>query len=168
MSSNCRDRAGAARVLAHSMFGARQWRASPPFAALAWTFAAQRLPVVVAEQLIIMETIFGTTFGLMVHHRWPTVAETSGMGLCSGGILLIISSSRRVPCAVSTSAVASEFSSSRSGNRCRGMTKAFAMSVGTMGEPEPQDGETVDFGQSGFLLLWACRPTTPNSAGRRA
>jgi hypothetical protein len=36
------------------------------------------------------------------------------------------------------------------------------------GEPEPQRRESVDFGQIGILLVWACLPITPNSAGKRA
>jgi drug/metabolite transporter (DMT)-like permease len=58
--------------------------------ALAWTFAAQRLPVVLSAQLITTETIFGTIFGLLVRHWWPTVAEIVGMSLLMVGVMLVI------------------------------------------------------------------------------
>jgi drug/metabolite transporter (DMT)-like permease len=58
--------------------------------ALAWTFAAQRLPVVLSAQLITTETLFGTIFGLVVRHRWPTLAESVGMSLLMVGVMLVI------------------------------------------------------------------------------
>jgi drug/metabolite transporter (DMT)-like permease len=58
--------------------------------ALAWTYAAQRLPVALSAQLITMETLFGTIFGLWVRHRWPTLAETFGMALLLMGVLAVI------------------------------------------------------------------------------
>jgi drug/metabolite transporter (DMT)-like permease len=56
--------------------------------ALAWTFAARRLPVALAAQLITMETIFGTVLGLLTHHRWPTLAESVGMILLLVGVVI--------------------------------------------------------------------------------
>jgi drug/metabolite transporter (DMT)-like permease len=58
--------------------------------ALAWTYAAQRLPVALSAQLITMETLFGTIFGLLVRHRWPTLAESFGMTLLLMGVLAVI------------------------------------------------------------------------------
>jgi drug/metabolite transporter (DMT)-like permease len=58
--------------------------------ALAWTYAARRLPVVLSAQLITMETLFGTVFGLLVRHRWPTFAESVGMALLLTGVLAVI------------------------------------------------------------------------------
>jgi drug/metabolite transporter (DMT)-like permease len=57
---------------------------------LAWTYAAQRLPVALSAQLITMETLFGTIFGLLVRHRWPTLAESFGMTLLLMGVLAVI------------------------------------------------------------------------------
>jgi drug/metabolite transporter (DMT)-like permease len=56
--------------------------------ALAWTFASQRLPVALSAQLIAMETVFGTAFGLLVHGRWPTLAEGLGMTLLIIGVVI--------------------------------------------------------------------------------
>jgi drug/metabolite transporter (DMT)-like permease len=58
--------------------------------ALAWTYAAQRLSVALSAQLITMEIIFGTIFGLLVHHLWPTRAESFGMTLLLMGVLAVI------------------------------------------------------------------------------
>jgi drug/metabolite transporter (DMT)-like permease len=58
--------------------------------ALAWTYAAQRLPVVLSAQLITMETLFGTIFGLLVRHRWPILVESLGMTLLLIGVLTVI------------------------------------------------------------------------------
>ncbi len=58
--------------------------------ALAWTYAAQRLPVALSAQLITMETLFGTILGLLVRHRWPTLAESFGMTLLLMGVLAVI------------------------------------------------------------------------------
>lgn len=59
-------------------------------AALAWTFAAQRLPVALSAQLIVSETVFGTIFGLAVHGRWPTLTETFGIAVLVAGIMTAI------------------------------------------------------------------------------
>jgi drug/metabolite transporter (DMT)-like permease len=58
--------------------------------ALAWTIAAQRLPVALSAQLIVMEAVFGTVLGLLVHQRWPSVAEVLGMVLLVAGVLAAI------------------------------------------------------------------------------
>jgi len=58
--------------------------------AFAWTFATQRLPVVLAAQLITMEPTFGTAFGLLIHRRWPTALEAVGMGALLTGVVLAI------------------------------------------------------------------------------
>jgi drug/metabolite transporter (DMT)-like permease len=56
--------------------------------ALAWTFASQRLPVALSAQVITMETIFGTVFGLLMNHRWPSLAEIVGMTLLIAGVVI--------------------------------------------------------------------------------
>jgi drug/metabolite transporter (DMT)-like permease len=58
--------------------------------ALAWTYAAQRLPVALSAQLITMEIVFGSIFGLLIRHRWPTLAEGSGMTTLLMGVLALI------------------------------------------------------------------------------
>jgi drug/metabolite transporter (DMT)-like permease len=58
--------------------------------ALAWTIAAQRLPVVLTAQLVIMEAVFGTILGLAVHRRWPSLAETAGMSSLFVGVVIAI------------------------------------------------------------------------------
>jgi drug/metabolite transporter (DMT)-like permease len=58
--------------------------------ALAWTFAAQRLPIALAAQLITMEAIFGTGVGLLIRRRWPTPAESVGMILVVVGVVVAI------------------------------------------------------------------------------
>lgn len=56
-------------------------------AAWAWTIAAQRLPVVLAAQLIVMEAVFGTVVGLVVHRRWPSPIELAGMTVLIAGVI---------------------------------------------------------------------------------
>jgi drug/metabolite transporter (DMT)-like permease len=56
--------------------------------ALAWTFAAQRVPVALSAQLITMETIFGTVLGLLIRRRWPTIAESAGMTVLIVGVVM--------------------------------------------------------------------------------
>lgn len=70
--------------------------------ALAWTFAAQRLPVALSAQLIVSETVFGTIFGLAVHGRWPTLTETLGIAFLLAGVVTAIHvfHSERQPAAV--------------------------------------------------------------------
>jgi drug/metabolite transporter (DMT)-like permease len=58
--------------------------------ALAWTFASQRLPVALSAQLITMETVFGTTLGLLIRRRWPTLVEAVGMIALLAGVVITI------------------------------------------------------------------------------
>lgn len=58
--------------------------------ALAWTFASQRLPVVLSAQLITMESVFGTTLGLLIRRRWPTLMESVGMIVLLAGVVITI------------------------------------------------------------------------------
>jgi drug/metabolite transporter (DMT)-like permease len=58
--------------------------------ALAWTFASQRLPVALSAQLITMETVFGTTLGLLIRRRWPTLVEGVGMIVLLAGVVTTI------------------------------------------------------------------------------
>ena len=70
--------------------------------ALAWTFAAQRLPVALSAQLIVSETVFGTVFGLAVHGRWPVPTDILGIALLIAGVMTAIRvfHSERKPAAV--------------------------------------------------------------------
>jgi drug/metabolite transporter (DMT)-like permease len=56
--------------------------------ALAWTFAAQRVPIALSAQLITMETVFGTVLGLLIRRRWPTIAESVGMTVLIVGVVM--------------------------------------------------------------------------------
>jgi drug/metabolite transporter (DMT)-like permease len=58
--------------------------------ALAWTIASQRLPVVLAAQMITLEPLFGAVFGLLLHRRWPTLLETVGVIVLLAGVMLAI------------------------------------------------------------------------------
>lgn len=58
--------------------------------ALAWTFAAKRLPVALSAQLIVSETVFGTIFGLAVHGRWPTPTDILGIAFLVAGVVTAI------------------------------------------------------------------------------
>jgi drug/metabolite transporter (DMT)-like permease len=58
--------------------------------AWAWTIAAQRLPVALAAQLIVMETVFGAISGLAVRGRWPAPAEVAGMIVLIVGVATAI------------------------------------------------------------------------------
>jgi drug/metabolite transporter (DMT)-like permease len=60
--------------------------------ALAWTIASQRLPVVLAAQMITLEPLFGAVFGLLLHRRWPTLLETVGVIVLLAGVVLAIRS----------------------------------------------------------------------------
>jgi drug/metabolite transporter (DMT)-like permease len=58
--------------------------------AMAWTYASQRLPVALSAQLITMEPTSATILGLLVHRRWPSVAEVLGMGVLLIGVVIAI------------------------------------------------------------------------------
>jgi drug/metabolite transporter (DMT)-like permease len=58
--------------------------------ALAWTIASQRLPVALAAQMITVEPTFGTIYGLLMHHRWPTLLETVGITALLVGVGIAI------------------------------------------------------------------------------
>jgi drug/metabolite transporter (DMT)-like permease len=58
--------------------------------AMAWTFASQRLPVALAAQMITMEPTSATILGLLVHRRWPSSMEVSGMIVLLTGVVVAI------------------------------------------------------------------------------
>lgn len=58
------------------------------FATWCWVIASNRLPLALAAQLIVAETLFGLAYGFMFEGRLPTSAETIGaamqfVGVCS-------------------------------------------------------------------------------------
>jgi drug/metabolite transporter (DMT)-like permease len=58
--------------------------------ALSWTIASQRLPVVLAAQMITLEPTFGVIFGLLLHRRWPSWLEVVGVAILLAGVALAI------------------------------------------------------------------------------
>jgi drug/metabolite transporter (DMT)-like permease len=65
--------------------------------AMAWTFAAKRLPVALSAQMITMEPTSATILGLLVHRRWPSVAEVLGMITLLIGVIIAIGIFTRAP-----------------------------------------------------------------------
>ncbi len=58
------------------------------FATLCWVFASRRLPLALAAQLIVAETVFGLAYGFIFEGRFPSPAEAIGAmmqvaGVCS-------------------------------------------------------------------------------------
>jgi drug/metabolite transporter (DMT)-like permease len=59
-------------------------------ATLLWMIASKRLPLALAAQLIVAETIFGLIFGFLFEQRLPTLAEAGGSTLQLAGVGLAI------------------------------------------------------------------------------
>jgi len=55
-----------------------------------WAIAAYRLPVALAAQLIVAETVFGLAFGFLFERRWPATAEWTGCALQITGVAAAI------------------------------------------------------------------------------
>jgi len=58
------------------------------FATWYWVIASRRLPLALAAQLIVAETVFGLAYGFMFEGRFPSIAEAIGVvmqfaGVCS-------------------------------------------------------------------------------------
>jgi drug/metabolite transporter (DMT)-like permease len=60
-----------------------------------WAMASRRLPVSLAAQLIVSETVFGVVYGLAWEGRAPTLAELAGSVLLIGGVIAAIRSFQR-------------------------------------------------------------------------
>ncbi|MBB4167503.1 drug/metabolite transporter (DMT)-like permease [Rhizobium sp. BK538] len=56
----------------------------------AWNIASRSLPVALAAQLIVSETAFGVIGGLIVHARWPTPIEGTGVVVLIAGVVLSV------------------------------------------------------------------------------
>lgn len=55
-----------------------------------WVIASQRLPLALAAQLIVAETIFGLLYGFLFEGRWPTTAEWMGASIQIAGVAAAI------------------------------------------------------------------------------
>lgn len=60
------------------------------FATLCWVVASRRLPLALAAQLIVAETVFGLTYGFMFEGRFPSPAEAIGATLQFAGVCFAI------------------------------------------------------------------------------
>ncbi|MCW0983767.1 hypothetical protein OK142_23350 [Agrobacterium sp. BT-220-3] len=73
------------------------------FATWCWVVASCRLPLALATQLIVAETIFSLAYGFMFEGRFPTPAEAIGVamqfvGVCSA---IVVFSKPRTPSSLS-------------------------------------------------------------------
>jgi drug/metabolite transporter (DMT)-like permease len=59
-------------------------------AAAAWNRAATALPVALAGQLVVIETVAGTTYSYLYHHAWPEPAVLAGLALLVAGVSLAV------------------------------------------------------------------------------
>lgn len=64
-------------------------------ASWAWSIATRRLPIGLAGQLIVTETIFATIFGLIARQRWPSVYEACGIALLLVGVIAAVGAFHR-------------------------------------------------------------------------
>ncbi len=67
-------------------------------ATLSWMIAARLLPLALAAQLIVAETVFGLFYGFLFEQRMPTVPEAGGaiLQLAGVGMAIAIFTPRRV------------------------------------------------------------------------
>lgn len=56
------------------------------FATWCWVIASRRLPLALAAQLIVAETVFGLAYGFMFEGRFPTPAEAIGATMQFAGV----------------------------------------------------------------------------------
>lgn len=61
----------------------------------AWSLAASRLPVALAGQLMVSETLFGLLYCALYIGRWPSEAEWIGAALLVSGVLMSIRAFQR-------------------------------------------------------------------------
>ncbi|MGN7714888.1 hypothetical protein [Agrobacterium fabrum] len=75
------------------------------FATWCWVVASRRLPLALAAQLIVAETIFGLAYGFMFEGRFPIPAEAMGasMQFCGVCLAILVFSKRRSTTAMRTS-----------------------------------------------------------------
>jgi drug/metabolite transporter (DMT)-like permease len=63
----------------------------------AWSIASQRLPVSLAGQLIVSETLFALVYGFLYEQRWPSLVEAIGSTLLIAGVILAIRAFAETP-----------------------------------------------------------------------
>lgn len=51
-----------------------------------WVIASRRLPLALAAQLIVAETVFGLLYGFIYEQRWPLIWEWAGCALQVAGV----------------------------------------------------------------------------------
>ncbi|UDF29610.1 UNVERIFIED_ORG: DMT family transporter [Roseateles sp. XES5] len=56
------------------------------FATWCWVVASRRLPLALAAQLIVAETVFGLAYGFLFENRFPTPAEAIGATMQLAGV----------------------------------------------------------------------------------
>ncbi|GGX93035.1 EamA family transporter [Massilia dura] len=52
-----------------------------------WNHASRALPLALAGQMIVFETLFGLLYGFLWEGRWPTMSESAAMVLLTGGVV---------------------------------------------------------------------------------
>lgn len=75
-----------------------------------WSIASHRLPLTLAAQLIIAETVFGLFYGFLYEARWPAMAEWCGCALQVAGVglgirVFVTQASQREKCAARSEAL---------------------------------------------------------------
>ena len=75
-------------ILRFVLWAAMMGLAGSWLATLCWVFASRRLPLALAAQLIVAETVFGLAYGFIFEDRFPSPAEAIGAimqvaGVCS-------------------------------------------------------------------------------------
>ncbi|AOK20778.1 permease [Burkholderia ubonensis] len=55
-----------------------------------WSIASRKLPLSLSAQLIVAETVFGLAYGFIYEHRWPALAEWTGIALQMVGVAVAI------------------------------------------------------------------------------
>ena len=76
-----------------------------------WAEASRRLPLVLASQLIVAETIFGLAYGFIYEMRWPSLPEWGGALLQAVGVCLaIMLLARQAPRRATTSTIVARHS----------------------------------------------------------
>jgi drug/metabolite transporter (DMT)-like permease len=53
-----------------------------------WNYASRLLPLTMAGQMILFETLFGLLYGFAWEARWPSLSETMAIALVCGSVLL--------------------------------------------------------------------------------
>ncbi len=67
------------------------------FATWCWVIASRRLPLALAAQLIVAETIFGLGYGLLFEGRLPSVVEAIGVTLQLAGVCCAVAVFNKPP-----------------------------------------------------------------------